>query len=159
MRKSKASFILLILPLFIFACSSTKQVQKKPPSKFTGVTLSKGVDDTGTIGIPLEPTTTFSTQDDEVIAHLKFENISGKHKLRWDWYDPNGNLYYSTGNFPVMTSRGKYVREATAWHRLSIQGDKAANYPGEWEVKVYFDDELLESKRFVMKAITDVQAP
>jgi len=156
MHQLRTSFILLILPLFIIACSSTKQVQKKPPSKFAGVTLSKGLDDKGTIGIPIEPTTTFNTQDSEAIAHLKFENLAGKHKLRWDWYDPNGDLYYSTGNFSLKTSRGNYLKEATAWHRLSIEGDKAANYPGEWEVKVYFDGELLESKRFLVKAVTDV---
>ena len=159
MNKIKAALALLILPLLVFACSSTKYVEKKPASKFTGVTLSKGVDNKGAVGVPLEPTTAFSTQDREVIAHLKFENISGKHKLRWDWYDPEGDLYYSTGNFPFKTSRGKYLKEATTWHRLSINGDKAADYPGEWEVKVYFDGELLESKRFVMKAVTGVGLP
>jgi hypothetical protein len=156
MHQLRTSLVLLILPLFIIACSSTRQVQKKPPSKFAGITLSKGLDDKGTTGIPIEPTTTFNTQDSEAIAHLKFENLAGKHKLRWDWYDPNGDLYYSTGNFPLKTSRGNYLREATAWHRLSIEGDKAADYPGEWEVRVYFDGELLESKRFLVKAITDV---
>ena len=159
MNTLKATLALLILPLLVFACSSTKYVEKKPPSKFAGVTLSKGIDSKGTIGVPLEPSTTFSTQDSEVIAHLKFENISGKHKLRWEWYDPNGDLYYSTGNFPFKTSRGKYLKEASTWHRLSIDGDKAANYPGDWELKVYFDGELLESKRFVMKAVTGVALP
>ena len=159
MNTLKTTLALLFSFLLVFACSSTKYVEKKPPSKFTGVTLSKGVDNKGAVGVPLEPTTVFSTQDREVIAHLKFENISGKHKLRWDWYDPKGDLYYSTGNFPFKTSRGKYLKEATTWHRLSVNGDKAADYPGEWEVKVYFDGELLESKRFVMKAVTGVGLP
>lgn len=156
MNRIKAYPILLIVSLLVFACSSVKQVEKTPPSKFVGTTLSKGVDTSGAIGIPLEPTTTFSTEDPEVIAHIQFENLSGKHRLRWDWHSPSGELYYSTGNYPIKISRGKYLKEATAWHRLSIQGDRAVHYPGEWEVKVYCDDELIDSKRFVLKAITDV---
>ncbi len=155
-RVKKVSFIFLIVPLVIFACASTKQVEKKPPFKFVGTTLSKGIDDTGTTGIPSEPTTTFSTQDSEVIALLKFKNLSGKHTLRWEWYDPASNLYYSTGKFPLKMSRGKYLREATAWHRLSIQGDPAAGYPGDWEVRIFLDDELKQRKPFVLKALTDV---
>ena len=81
-------FILLILTSFLFACGSSKQIQKKPPFKFHGTTLAKGIDKQEAIGVPLNPTTTFSTQDKEVVAHLKFENLSGKYKLRWDWHDP-----------------------------------------------------------------------
>ena len=155
MHRSKASFIFLIVSLFIFACASTKQVEKKPPFKFIGTTLSKGIDATGTTGIASEPTTTFNTQDPEVFALLNFENLSGKHTLRWEWYDPAGNLYYSTGDFPLEISRGKYLREATAWHRLSIQGDPAAGYPGDWEVRIFLDDELKQRKLFVLKALPD----
>ena len=155
MHRSKASFIFLIVSLFIFACASTKQVEKKPPFKFEGTTLSKGIDATGTTGIATEPTTTFNTQDPEVFALLNFENLSGKHTLRWEWYDPAGNLYYSTGDFPLEISRGKYLREATAWHRLSIQGDPAAGYPGDWEVTIFLDDELKQRKLFVLKALPD----
>lgn len=156
MNELKGRIIVLILPLFFFACTSTRHVEKLSPPKFAGIILTKRVEIKGTIGIPLEPTTTFDTQDREVIAHLKFENLTGKHRLKWDWYDPSGNLYYSTGNFPFKTSRGKYVREVTAWHRLSIQGDKAAEYPGQWEVKIFIDDERLVSRLFVLKGPTDV---
>ncbi len=156
MRGLKMSFIFLIVSVLVVACATTKQVEKKPPLKFEGTTLSKGVDDTGTVGIPLEPTATFNTEDGEAIALLKFANLSGKHALRWEWYNPDGNLYYSTGDFPLEISRGKYLKEATAWHRLSIQGDPAADYPGEWEVRIFLDDELMETKPFVLKGLPEV---
>jgi hypothetical protein len=111
---------------------------------------------TGTTAIPVEPTSTFSTEDSEVIAHLKMENICGRHKLRWDWYDPEDNLYTSSGNLPIKTSRDMYLPEASAWHRLSIQGDKAEDYPGQWEVRVFFDDTLMGSTPFILKAIEDI---
>ena len=156
MNELKTRIIVLILPFLLFACASTRHLEKLSPPRFAGITLTKRVDIKGAIAIPLEPTTTFNTQDSEVIAHLKFENLSGKHRLKWDWYDPSGNLYYSTGNFSFKTSSGKYVREVTAWHRLSIQGDKAAEYAGQWEVKIFIDNEFLESGLFVLKAPIDV---
>ncbi len=148
MNKIRASFILLILPIFIFACTSTIEVKKPPPFGFEEPILSKGIEDRGTTAIPSNPTTTFSPQDPEAIAYVKLTNLSGKHKLRWNWYDPNGYLYYSTGNYPVEPTKGKFLREVGAWHRLSIRDEKAARYPGNWQVKLYLDNELLASKGF-----------
>lgn len=156
MKYSKVSCVLLILPLLVFACSSTKQVQRKPPFNFGGITLSKEIEIKETESIPKEPATTFTTQDREVIAHIKCENLSGDHTLRWDWYDPGGSLYYSTGDFAFGASQGKYLRETTGWHRLSIQGDRAGDHPGTWQVKVFLDDEPMDSAQFILKAIVDV---
>ncbi len=147
---------LFVLPFLLCACSSTKYVEKTPPSRLVGITLAKSIDRQDTRGIPVDVTTDFSTLDDEVIAHVELENISGRHQLRWDWHDPKGNVYYSTGNYPVEASRGKYLPELTAWHSLAVQGDKAVNYPGQWEVKVYLDDSLMESRSFSLNAMSDV---
>lgn len=157
MNTIKARIILLLVPFLIFGCASTKSARKPPPSKFRGITLAKGIEVKSTQGIPIDPTSAFATQDKEIIAHLKFENLSGMNILRWEWYNPNRDLYYSTGNYPVEISRDKYVKEATAWHRLSIQGDKAAGYPGEWEVKVYLNDELMGSRNFLLNAAIDIE--
>ncbi len=43
--------------------------------------------------IPLNITTTFSTQDIKVISYITFKNLTSRKKLRWEWYSPNGNLY------------------------------------------------------------------
>jgi len=157
MNKLKGRYIFLfLLPFLLCACSTTKYVEKVPPSRFVDITLSKGIDRQDTRGVPVEPTTEFSTLDEEVVAHVELENISGRHQLRWDWYDPKGTIYYSTGNYPLDTSKGKYLPTVTAWHRLAIQGDEAVNYPGQWEVKVYLDDSLLESRSFSLSAMADV---
>ena len=155
MKTIKMICIFLIITPFLFACGSSRQIQKKPPFKFHGTTLAKGIDKQGAIGVPLNPTTTFSTQDKEVVAHLKFENLSGKYKLRWDWHDPSGYLYYSTGNFPIKTSPNKYKREVTTWHALALNGDKAANTPGNWKVRVFLNNELVDTKSFTLKTLAD----
>lgn len=151
MKTLKAASIILILPLLIFACSSTKEIKKPPQLIYDYPILSKGIKYEGNKGVPVEPTATFSTDDTEVIASLKLRNLTGKHTLRWDWYDPNDSLYHSTGNYPIEVSKEKYLREATAWHRLSIRDEKAAHYPGRWKVNVYLDKEFITSKAFEIK--------
>lgn len=151
MKNSKVSLIFLVLPLFVFACAATTKVEKPPPFKFMGTTLAKDVDPAGDTAIPVEPAEKFSTLDTKVVAHVRLRNLSGKHTMRWDWYDPSGELYYSTEDFPVEASPGKFSKEATVWHKLSISGDKAAGQPGEWEVRVYLDDKFMEVKHFVME--------
>ncbi len=78
------------------------------------------------------------------MAYLKFENLSGQYKLRRDWHDPGGNLYYSTGNFPIKTSPNKYKREVTTWQAIVLNGDKASNTPGKWKVRIFLNNELNE---------------
>ena len=156
MNIGKAASIIFILPFFIFACSSTKEIKKPPLFTHGEPVLSKGIKTNydGTKGSPDKPTTAFSAADPEVIASLKLNNLSGKHTLRWDWYDPNGNVYHSTGNYPIETSKGKYVRQATAWHRLALHGEKATDYPGDWKVNIYLDNEFIASKMF--KIISEI---
>jgi len=136
----------------LVSCSGSKTIQKTPEFRYAGTTLSKGVSTSGSLGVPTNVTNQFSTKDKAVFAHLNLENLSGSHKVRWEWYGPDGKLYYATGNTHVKASRGNYTRKCSAWHNLSIQGDKAQTMPGEWQLKVYFDNDLLEAKMFSIVA-------
>jgi hypothetical protein len=151
MRKMNLFFFPLFLLSLICACSTMKQAGTKPLYDFSGITLSKGIDKKGSEAVPRELSTTFTTDDSEVIALLKFANISGTHTLRWEWIAPNNQPYYATGDYPVDTEEGKYRKEVTAWHRLTIRGDKAVKLPGDWEVRAFMDDKLLSTMRFVLK--------
>jgi len=51
------------------------------------------------------------------------------------------------------------MREATAWHRLSIQGDRAAAQPGNWEVRIFLDNERVDGKSFILQGLPDVRPP
>jgi hypothetical protein len=151
MRKMNLFFLPMLMLSLLCACSTMKQAGTKPLYDFGGITLSKGIDKKGPEVAPRELSTTFTTDDPEVIAFLKFRNISGIHTLRWEWIAPNNQPYYATEEFPVDTAEGKYRKEVAAWHRLTIRGDKAVNLPGDWEVRAFMDDKLLSSMRFVLK--------
>ncbi|RLC04169.1 MAG: hypothetical protein DRH90_09350 [Deltaproteobacteria bacterium] len=150
-----------VLILMVISCGGSKTIQKTPKFRYVGTTLSKSVSVSGNLGVPTTATNRFSTKDKAVFAHLNLENLSGSHKVRWEWYGPDGKLYYATGNTRVKASRGHYTKQCTAWHNLSIQGDKAQEMPGEWQLKVYFDNDMLEAKKFsiVEEKVVTVAAP
>jgi hypothetical protein len=138
-----------LIALFIFsACSGGSSTIVKPAVTFLGISLSKSVKKQGDVGVPVEPTSSFSTNDKEAVALVAIKNLHYQIRLRWEWYSPDGNLYHTTGNVPVNISTKKYVRKFSAWHALTIKGDKAGDLPGAWSVKVYMDDEYLDVKRF-----------
>ena len=130
-------------------------MSQKPPLKFHGLTIAKGIEKKGSVAVPVDPTTQFSPQDEAVIAHIKIDNLSGRHNFRWDWHAPGGELYYSTAAFAYNISDKQYSKETTAWHSLILKGDKASSLFGNWEVKVYINADLVDSKRFVLMAVKD----
>ena len=140
----------------ILACGAPSRIQKPPPAKLHGLTLSKGIERQSTMAVPLYPTTDFTSQDQEVFALVKFENVSGRYRLKWEWIKPNGEIYYSTGDYPLKVPTGKYLKQATAWHSIVLNGDDAANYPGKWEVKVFVNNEQVESRFFTLTSVTSL---
>lgn len=121
--------------------------------------MTKNVVPEGEIAQPSDPTDTFSISDDKVVAHAKFENVAGNYKLRWDWFGPNGKLYNSSGNYPVKTSDGKYRREVTVWHTMPLNGEKASTMPGKWSVKLYVNDDLVDTQTFMLTATAKLALP
>lgn len=152
MNICKLAGIVLLSSFLVFSCGSSKKIQKKPPLKMHDLTLAKGVDKQAFKALPIDPTTSFSSEDREVVAFMNFENLSGKNKIRYDWHDPDGNLYVSSGSFPLKTASGYYIKKTSAWHRLVLKGDDAAELPGTWAVKVYVNNDLASSKTFTLTA-------
>lgn len=139
--------ILLYLGIAV-SCMQTKEIRKQPDIKFVRLTLSKKIDDSGVTAKSIDASTIYSTADKEVVALLQLENLSGKHDVRWEWYSPDGKLYYSTGNAVAKASDKSFIRDVTIWHRLSIAGEKAAGFLGKWEAHVFLDDERIDTQYF-----------
>ena len=142
-------FLLLpIIATMVCACASKAPVIDRPSVTFRGLTLSKGITIKGNIAIPQEASRTFDTTDNAVVALLSFNNIFGIIKLRWDWFDPNGRLFFSKESKTIKSNEGMYFKEFSAWHVLTIAGDKVEKMPGQWALKIYMNDELLTQKTF-----------
>jgi len=131
-------------------CASQKSAGERPAVTLIGLTLSKEVHKQGNTAVPQGVARTFRTTDKEVAALVSFKNLYGVIKLRWDWYGPDGHLYFTKQAKPIRTDEGKYYKEFSAWHALTIAGDRVENMPGEWSVKVYMNDDLLVYQNFTV---------
>ena len=145
----------LCVVFLIFACASQKTVENRPPPKFEGMVLAKAIDESGNLGAPKEQTDQFNTEDKQVVALVTLENMYGTHKLRWEWISPDGKVYMTTDNHPLKVRNGKYLPKVTAWHRISLNNEAAADSPGQWFVKLFVDDELIDTKSFTLAVVAD----
>jgi len=136
--------------LLFLSCASQKMVENAPPPKFNGIVLAKDVDTSGTVGVPVEVTSDFFKNDEQVVAFLSLEDVTGSHTLRWEWIAPDGGIYLVSNDYSIGANKGKYLPKVTAWHRISIHYEPAANTLGEWKVAVYVDDELVDVKPFTL---------
>jgi hypothetical protein len=135
------------------ACGASKKTIK-PPSpvfEFVEATLSRDIEKKGKDSVPIGRSTVYYTNDTEVISRIKMANISGKHKIRWDWHKPDGSLYYSTGNLAIRIPSGKYRKEMSLWHRISLYGEPAVDYPGRWLANIFVNDDVISSHHFEIK--------
>jgi hypothetical protein len=141
--------------LIFLSCASKKLVERKPLPKFQGIVLATDVDESGKIGVAKSLTSEFNSKDEQIVALLTFENMSDTHNLRWEWIDPNGKVYFDTKNYPLRVDKGKYLSKVTAWHQISLKDEPAAEIPGKWLVKIFVDDDLIDSKPFNVKAVVE----
>ncbi len=148
MNKRRALSVLLIFCLFLFSCASTQETKRPPAFRVADITLSKSVEDLTSTASPKNPAIVFSPKDPEVFAFLKLQNLWGMHTVKWDWIDPEGRLYYSTGNYTIQSAEGQYLKEVNTWHKLTIRGDKAEKLPGQWTLNISVDKDLVAVRKF-----------
>lgn len=152
----KTGIELFFICALILGCGGKMNI-KAPPVDVHKNILSKGVKDNGYFSRPYEETDIFYSYDYEVYSFLEVVNIAGDRFIRWDWIRPDGELYYSTGNKLIRTNPGYYKKYNAIWHSLYLLGDKAVEYPGQWKVNIYLDDEPLASNQFMLEDEVNIE--
>ena len=148
--------------IMLISCSTpTKSEQPLPMPKFkvAEAKTAKGIESIGDKTVPLNPTESFTIMDNTVVSYIKLENLSGKHRVKWKWYDPAGSLYLATQNYTIKVPSNKYVEEASAWHKISIKGEKAQHSPGSWKVDIYLDGSIVATNSFKIQSIPQLSMP
>ncbi len=138
------------LIVIVSSCSSTKMVRKPPDFKIQDSVLSKRIKLTKEYSTPLDIGTRYNITDPEIISHVKYINLSNVNYFRWEWYSPDGKLFWNTNNYPVRATKGKYIKQGTVWHKLLIKDTKAETLPGDWKVKIYVNDKLTATNTFLL---------
>ena len=102
---------------------------------------------------PIGPTYEFSRSDEKAVSWVKLGPIYRAHQVRWEWYSPQGSLYWIyTAMIPDPRSSG-YDRWEwyKIWSWIAIRGHEAARLPGSWRVDLYLDEHLILTERFTIR--------
>jgi hypothetical protein len=150
MEKRLFAFIFLLM-FTLWSCASTQEKPDAPVFKLGDLTLSKSIEKTDTSATAINITSNFVLSDLQVVASVKLEGLTGSHELRWEWFDPKGELFLSSGDYAIRTVEGKYRKVTTAWHKLLIKGERPANHPGTWQVKLFYDGRLTAERDFTLE--------
>lgn len=140
---------LLVLSLCCFlvllcACSSAKS---KPTAEskatYSGLKLGLPSSVKGTV----EQSTVFLTSDEAIVALVELDDLKEQIEVRWDWIAPGDKVYVSASR-KVGPSEGKFYPKAVVSHVLNVDREYASSRPGLWNVEIYIDGTLKESRRF-----------
>jgi len=141
MRACLASVLLVGL---IFLGSGFAVAQESP--QLMDHTMCKGLNEKKE---PVDRTDAFSTQDASAYSSIKIGPVYGSHKVDWNWYSPNRELYYSSTRTIDPLSKGPYYLD---WDWASclifIKGQDAERLPGDWHVEVLVDGRLVATEKF-----------
>ncbi len=150
-----AVFVLLVLSIGLLAGGCTSGTTKYVPPKvlFEDAFVARDVVKNRSSSDPKEATETFTSEDRQAVMWVKLGDIAGIHKLKWEWYDPKGRLYLTSGEYTI-NSDGKNRPYHTSWHAMLIKDEKAETLPGAWQAKVYLDNKLVANKSFEIKKVS-----
>ena len=141
--------------LVFFGCASAppEPLVQESRMEVVSTSIAKDITKREDFSIPIFETDNFSPEDSQAVMWVKLKDISGEHTLRWEWYDPGGNLYFTTGNYKINKD-GRLRRYSTIWHKIAIKGEKAGTLPGKWKARVLLDNvDLIASKEFEIKVL------
>lgn len=166
MRNMYEHFLFYILsPVFsillMWGCASTppEPSAQEPKMEVIATSIAMDVIKKQDFSVPVFETNSFSPEDSQAVMWVKLKDISGIHTLKWEWYDPKGNLYSSSGDY-LINRDSKLRRSSTSWHKIAIRGEKASTLSGKWVAKVFLDRMPIAVKEFEIKgAITTPPPP
>jgi len=100
---------------------------------------------------PGPATQTFKPDDPFVHAWVDLQEVQGEHVLRWDWLDPQGQLYMQSDPLQVGHTT-KLYQQIRASHKMSLAKEAAAELPGKWTLQVFLDDRQVAEQEFWIEA-------
>lgn len=142
----------LMLMTALFAEAKAPERDKDVlPMSVTEAVLCRDLQRTSEELKAVDPGDRFSTSAVQVVSLVRFQHVLKPHKLRWRWYDPQGNLYLESEELEVAPA-GKYHKAYSGSHAILIQGERAMMLPGAWKVVAYLDGAVASTTGFVLSA-------
>jgi hypothetical protein len=148
-----------LVGLLLVPAAGGGETAEEPAAVAAPVSLAKGPFVSACAGLcdaPCEPplpeaqNPAFSTDAPCLRCWIELGPGAGRHAIRFDYYDPDGNLYLSSDEswaFPPEPPVRPFER---AWigHKLAVRGEAAALEPGAWKAVVWADGVSLAEAPF-----------
>lgn len=100
---------------------------------------------------PLETKDSFNVNEKFITSFITIKDISGGTKIRFQWIDPDGNIYREAMGDVLTLPPGKIYPEFKAWNSIILRTNRAAWFPGTWTVKVFLNDKEIASRNFTIE--------
>ncbi|MBT6276167.1 MAG: hypothetical protein HOI95_18785 [Chromatiales bacterium] len=93
------------------------------------------------------PKTVFSTTDEKVTLHVRFEYnvVASSQRFRATWYEPSGQAYVAGAVGTIFGSNRDLIVS------LKMADSPAARKPGRWRVDLYYKGEIIVEHAFEVK--------
>jgi hypothetical protein len=147
----------LLLVALVGGCATTpvsKEAMGPPRAILEDAVIAKHITRYGTTADYKDETSVFTSDDQQALLWVKVGDLAGRHQFRWEWYDPKGNLYTTSGDYDVNKD-GKQRGYNTSWHSILIKDEKAAGLHGKWAAKFFIDDKLVTTKNFEIRKLDE----
>lgn len=142
-RKSPTRLLISLLLSLLAASPALAAKKDSMNESMMGENISGGFGD-----FAIQRKSTFTRQSNEVIWFASFKGFIGapNAKLNAKWITPAGEIFKDE-NFTT-----KYGNARFGWAKLDIRGadEKALELEGEWTVQIYWDEELIDTKKFYL---------
>ncbi|MGH9847843.1 MAG: hypothetical protein ACREEM_54850, partial [Blastocatellia bacterium] len=112
-----------------------------------GQMTTRAVDTGAGCNQPVE-TEAFSTTDQRAWLWFTINGTSTGDRFRVEWDSPGSSRYRAAAWNP-LASGGSWC----FWDRITIAGDFPASLPGQWNIRVYYNDNILFSRWFYISAV------
>lgn len=136
--------LLCCLALMIVSCSSARPkptVDSK--ATYAGMRLGRPSPVKGAV----EASNVFLTSDRQIVALAEINDLRGEVAVGWEWVTPEGEPYLTVSH-RVGPGDGMYYPKVAVSHALNVDREEAARHPGTWNVSMFIDGRLKESRKF-----------
>ena len=119
-----------------------------PENQVEAIVLCKRIGQTDALFFPEEVQAEFFTESGPIHCFVKLRNVSRSIRLKWKWYEPEGDLFRGTDDV-IVNREEAYLEAVTAYDKIEPEGQEV--FEGTWSVVVLIDGTLAGRRTFVLK--------
>ncbi len=155
MERSKFASLLVLVLLFAASGLPAAKMSAQEPYHIISYTTCEDVQEVEPWD-PINITNVFSTIDEKVMLWVRFGNVTSELYLRYECKKPDGTIFATGEDFLEHPFKSGYDYYETFTYTITLALKPIENigdprdYPGEWKVDLYVNDEYVLTFNFFL---------